>query len=430
MSSTTMHDSRDTWQRIRAIIGASSGNLVEWFDFYIYSFASLYFAHAFFPQGDGTVQLLKTAAVFAIGFLMRPIGGIIFGRLADRRGRRMAMMLSVAMMCGGSLMIACLPTYEHVGAWAPALLVIARMLQGLSVGGEYGTSATYMSEVAVKGHRGFYSSFQYVTLIGGLLLASLAVVIMQHALTDSDMRSWGWRVLFLCGAVAALLSLFLRRSLHETVSNKHRYGQQHEQAGTLSLLFSKHQRAFWTVLGFTAGGSLMFYTFTTYMQKYLINTVGMNDKTVSVVVTVALVVFMLIQPVQGALADRIGLRRMMLIFSALGTLLTIPILFALQYVGHIWAVFLLLALSLTIVGFYTSISGLIKAAMFPMEIRALGVGVSYAIGNALFGGTAEWVALSMKSHGVEPLFFIYVTLMVFIALVTCLKMPSLSEKQW
>lgn len=428
-STTTTHDSYDTWRRIRAIIGASSGNLVEWFDFYIYSFASLYFAHAFFPQGDGTVQLLKTAAVFAIGFLMRPIGGIIFGRLADRRGRRAAMMLSVVMMCGGSLMIACLPTYEQVGVWAPTLLVIARMLQGLSVGGEYGTSATYMSEVAVKGHRGFYSSFQYVTLIGGLLLASLAVVIMQHILTDSDMRSWGWRILFLCGAVAALLSLFLRRSLHETVS-KDRSTEQSEKAGTLSLLFSKHQRAFWTVLGFTAGGSLMFYTFTTYMQKYLINTVGMNDKTVSVVVTVALVVFMLMQPVQGALSDCIGLRRMMLIFSALGTLLTIPILFALQYVGHVWAVFLLLALSLIIVGFYTSISGLIKAAMFPMEIRALGVGVSYAIGNALFGGTAEWVALTMKTHGVEPLFFVYVTLMVFIAFVTCLKMAPMSEKRW
>lgn len=425
---TTRHDAHDTRRRIRAIIGASSGNLVEWFDFYIYSFASLYFAHAFFPQGDGTVQLLKTAAVFAIGFLMRPIGGIIFGRLADQRGRRVAMMLSVVMMCGGSLMIACLPTYEYAGVWAPTLLVIARMLQGLSVGGEYGTSATYMSEVAVKGHRGFYSSFQYVTLIGGLLLASLAVVIMQHILTDSDMRSWGWRILFLCGAVAALLSLLLRSSLHETVS-KDRSSEQNEKAGTLSLLFSKHQRAFWTVLGFTAGGSLMFYTFTTYMQKYLINTVGMNDKTVSVVVTAALVVFMLMQPVQGALSDRIGLRRMMLIFSALGTLLTIPILFALQYVGHVLAVFLLLALSLIIVGFYTSISGLIKAAMFPMEIRALGVGVSYAIGTALFGGTAEWVALLMKSHGVEPLFFVYVTLMAFIAFVTCFKMAPLSEKR-
>lgn len=428
MSGMVTHDSHDTWRRIRAIIGASSGNLVEWFDFYIYSFASLYFAHAFFPDGNDTTELLKTAGVFAIGFLMRPLGGIFFGRLADRRGRRSAMMLSVVMMCAGSIMIACLPTHEQVGVLAPILLVVARMLQGLSVGGEYGTSATYMSEVAVEGHRGFYSSFQYVTLIGGLLLASLAVVIMQHALSPSDLRSWGWRVLFLCGAVAALFSLLLRRSLHETVSSE-RSTAQHEQAGTLSLLFSKHQRAFWTVLGFTAGGSLTFYTFTTYMQKYLINTVGMNDKVVSFIVTAALVVFMFMQPVQGALSDRIGLRRMMLIFSALGTLLTIPILFALQYVGHAWAVFMLLALALVVVGFYTSISGLIKAAMFPMEVRALGVGVSYAIGNALFGGTAEWVALSMKGHGVEPLFFIYVTLMVFIAFVTCLNMAPLNDKR-
>lgn len=424
MSVTHVRDSHDTRKRIMAIVGASSGNLVEWFDFYIYSFAAIYFSHAFFPEDDGTAQLLKSAAVFAIGFLMRPIGGIIFGRIADRHGRRKSMMLSVMVMCIGSLMIASLPTYQRAGMVAPILLVVARMLQGLSVGGEYGTSATYMSEVAVEGRRGFYASFQYVTLIGGQLLAILTVVILQSLLPETSLKDWGWRVLFVCGAAAALLSLLIRRSLQETV---HENDGHRQEAGTLSLLFSRHQRAFWTVLGFTAGGSLMFYTFTTYMQKFLVNSVGQDPKVVSWIVTGALVVFMLFQPLLGTLSDRIGLRRMMLTFSLLGTIGTVPLLLALQHAEHAWETFLLLVVALLIIGFYTSISGLIKAAMFPVEVRALGVGLSYAVGNAVFGGSAEWVALLLKQYGLEPLFFIYVAVMAFVAFVTCLKMAPLRE---
>lgn len=206
----------DTRRRIWAIVGASSGNLVEWFDFYVYSFCSLYFAHIFFPSGNTTTQLLQTAGVFAAGFLMRPIGGWLFGRIADRRGRKTSMLISVCMMCFGSLVIACLPGYAVIGTWAPALLLLARLFQGLSVGGEYGTSATYMSEVAVEGKKGFYASFQYVTLIGGQLLAVLVVVALQQVLSDEDLHAWGWRIPFALGAVLAIVALWLRRQLDET----------------------------------------------------------------------------------------------------------------------------------------------------------------------------------------------------------------------
>ena len=205
--------SSDTRRRIWAIVGASSGNLVEWFDFYVYSFCSLYFAHIFFPSGNTTTQLLQTAGVFAAGFLMRPIGGWLFGRIADKHGRKKSMLLSVCMMCFGSLVIACLPGYETIGTWAPALLLLARLFQGLSVGGEYGTSATYMSEVAVEGRKGFYASFQYVTLIGGQLLALLVVVVLQHTMEDAALREWGWRIPFALGAVLAVVALWLRRQL-------------------------------------------------------------------------------------------------------------------------------------------------------------------------------------------------------------------------
>ncbi|XNM65804.1 MFS family transporter [Escherichia coli] len=295
--------SSDTRRRIWAIVGASSGNLVEWFDFYVYSFCSLYFAHIFFPSGNTTTQLLQTAGVFAAGFLMRPIGGWLFGRIADKHGRKKSMLLSVCMMCFGSLVIACLPGYETIGTWAPALLLLARLFQGLSVGGEYGTSATYMSEVAVEGRKGFYASFQYVTLIGGQLLALLVVVVLQHTMEDAALREWGWRIPFALGAVLAVVALWLRRQLDETSQQETR---ALKEAGSLKGLW-RNRRAFIMVLGFTAAGSLCFYTFTTYMQKYLVNTAGMHANVASGIMTAALFVFMLIQPLIGALSDKIGL---------------------------------------------------------------------------------------------------------------------------
>src|SRR5215831_14734573 len=206
-------------RRIWAIIGGSSGNLVEWYDFYVYSFTALYFASEFFPAGNQTTQLLNAAGVFGAGFLMRPVGSWFFGRIADKHGRRVSMMIAVIMMCAGSLLVAVLPTYASIGVAAPFLLLCARLLQGLSVGGEYGTSATYMSEVALHRHRGFFASFQYVTLIGGQLLAVLVLVILQQTLTAEALKSWGWRVPFAIGAVAAVIAFFLRRSLAETTSS-------------------------------------------------------------------------------------------------------------------------------------------------------------------------------------------------------------------
>ncbi|CAG9272776.1 MFS family transporter [Paraburkholderia unamae] len=409
---------QDTRRRVLAIVGASSGNLVEWFDFYVYSFCALYFAPAFFPSGNTTTQLLNTAGVFAAGFLMRPIGGWLFGRIADRHGRRNAMMISVLMMCGGSLVIAALPTYAQIGAFAPLLLLIARLFQGLSVGGEYGTSATYMSEVALKGRRGFFASFQYVTLIGGQLCALLVLVILQQALSTEELKAWGWRIPFVVGACAALVSLYLRKSLDETSTSESRHKRD---AGTIRGVW-QHKGAFFTVVGFTAGGSLIFYTFTTYMQKYLVNTAGMHAKTASSVMTCALFVYMLMQPVFGALSDKIGRRTSMILFGSLSVLGTVPIMHALKDVSSPVAAFALIIVALAIVSFYTSISGLIKAEMFPPEVRAMGVGLSYAVANAIFGGSAEYVALWFKSVGTESTFYWYVTAICAVALVVSYRM--------
>jgi MHS family alpha-ketoglutarate permease-like MFS transporter len=418
-------DASDKRRRIFAIVGASSGNLVEWYDFYTYAFTAIYFASLFFPSGNQTTQLLNTAGVFAAGFLMRPVGGYLFGWVADKYGRRTSMMISILMMCFGSLVIACLPTYASIGVAAPALLLAARLLQGLSVGGEYGTSATYMSEVAIGGQRGFYASFQYVTLIGGQLLAVLVLVVVQQFMPEAEIKAWGWRIPFFIGAATALVALYLRASLDETSSVETR---QRKEAGSLAAIFRHHTRAFVTVLGFTAGGSLIFYTFTTYMQKYLVNTAGMDAKTASRLMTVVLLVYMLMQPLFGALSDKIGRKTSMILFGGLSTLATMPILSALSGVKDTTIAFLLITAALATVSFYTSISGLVKAELFPAEVRALSVGLSYAIANAIFGGSAEAVALYFKSVGHETWFFWYVTVMVAISFVFALTMPDSRKK--
>ena len=408
---------------IGAIIAASSGNLVEWFDFYVYAFCSVYFAPLFFPGADPTGQLLNSAGIFAAGFLMRPFGGWYFGRLADRRGRRHALVISVLMMCLGSLGIAVLPTHASIGIWAPALLMLARLIQGFALGGEYGTAATYMSEVAIAGRRGFLSSFQYVTLIGGQLCASMLVVILQHTLPEAELRAWGWRIPFAIGAGAAVVALWARRRLHETTSHEER---QKEESGSLRALLRNHPRAFLSVLGFTAGGSLIFYTFTTYMQKFLVNSAGMDIAAASTVMTACLFVFMCLQPPLGALSDRIGRRTNMLIFSGCGAAMTVPLTTLLQGTHSLFAAGLLITLALVVISFYTSISGIIKAELFPAEVRALGVGFAYALANAAFGGSAEYVALLTKSIGHEGAFYWYVTAMMIGVFIISWRLPRQS----
>ena len=403
----------------RSVLVACSGNVVEWFDFFAYAFAAIHFAAVFFPSGDATSQLLKTAGIFAAGFLMRPIGAWFFGRLADRRGRRASMVASVTLMGVGSLLIAVLPTPDQVGLLAPALLLFARLLQGLSVGGEYGASATFLSEATLPGRRGYYGSFQYATMIGGQLLASMVLTLLEHQLTAGEMRQWGWRVPFVIGAAGSLVALWARRAMPETVSAE--VGRE-RLSGTLRGLL-QHPRAVVVVFGLTAGTSLLFYTFTTYMQKYLVNTAGLSALVASRVMTAALFVFMVLQPWFGLLADRVGRRRQMIVFSLFFVLATAPLLQALGRVSDGWTAFLLVITALTGMSLYTAISGVLKAELFPAGVRAIGVSFPYAIANAVFGGTAEYLALWLKSQGHEGWFAWYVTVVCLGVLACSLALP-------
>ena len=415
-------------RRLRSIFSGSVGNLVEWYDWYVYAAFSLYFAQVFFPAGDRTTQLLNTAAIFAVGFLMRPLGGWLLGRYADRHGRKAALLLSVLMMCAGSLIITFTPGYDSIGVAAPVLLVLARLLQGLSVGGEYGTSATYLSEMATREHRGFWSSFQYVTLILGHLLALGVLILLQQVLlTDEQLREWGWRIPFAIGALAAVTAVWLRRNMLETETFARSEavadtaGQQRQ--GTLRALL-QHPRAVLTVIGLTMGGTLAFYTYTTYMHKFLVNSAGLDGRTASMLNASTLLLYMLMQPLVGALSDRIGRRPILIAFGVLGTALTYPILSQLQDVQTAGEAFWLILAALAIVSGYTAINAVVKAELFPVEVRALGVGLPYALTVAVFGGTAEYVALWFKQAGMESGFYWYVTACIACSLLVYLWMPD------
>lgn len=410
--------------RLRSIVSGSIGNLIEWYDWYAYAAFALYFAPAFFPEGDLTAQLLSTAAVFAVGFLVRPLGGWLLGAYADRHGRKAALVLSVLMMCGGSLLIAITPGYASIGVAAPALLVAARLLQGLSVGGEYGTSATYMSEVATREWRGFWSSWLYVTNICGQLLALLVLIVLQRwLLTPEQLHAWGWRIPFVIGALGALGALWLRRTMVETESFARHAASGDRRRGRLRELL-RHPRELATVAGLTMGGTLAFYTFTVYMQKFLVNTVGFAKDLATLVSATSLVGFMLLQPLVGALSDRIGRRPILVAFGVAGTLGTVPLMSRLESAQGPWEALALILLALAVVSGYSSINAVVKAELFPVEVRALGVGLPYAITVSLFGGTAEYVALWFKQAGNEAGFYWYVTACIACSLLVYLWMPD------
>lgn len=412
-------------QRLKSIIGGSIGNLVEWYDWYAYSAFSLYFSSTFFPEANRTAQLLNTAGIFAVGFLMRPIGGWLFGGIADRIGRKQAMTLSVLLMSFGSLLIALTPSYSTIGVLAPILLLLARLLQGLSVGGEYGVSATYLSEMATENRRGFYSSFQYVTLVGGLLIAlGIQLILQKLILTEQQLQDWGWRIPFVIGAILALVALYLRSNLHETEAFEAK--EKKKDKGTIKELL-QHPKAILLVVGLTLGGTLAFYTYTTYMQKFLVNTVGLSKDISTLISFVSLLIFVILQPFFGALSDRIGRKPLLIGFGVLGTIFTVPLLTTLSHTHSAWTSFFLLMAGLIIVSGYTSINAIVKAELFPAEVRALGVGLPYALTVALFGGTAEYIALWFKDSGHESYFYWYVTGCIAISLIVYLFMKDTKE---
>jgi MHS family alpha-ketoglutarate permease-like MFS transporter len=409
---------------LRSLLGGAIGNLVEWYDWYVYSSFSLYFSKTFFASGDRTEQLLNAAAIFAVGFLIRPLGGWLLGLYADRRGRRAALQASVLSMCLGSLVIAVTPGHARIGIAAPVLLVLARLLQGLSLGGEYGTGSAYLSEIAARGQRGFYASFYTVTLFLGQLLGQSVALLLQGVLSESELAAWGWRLPFALGALFGGVGLYLRTGIEETAAFRSGRRAPPQRSPLRELL--RYPRELWIVFGVTLGGTVAIYTYSTFMQHFLVNTAGLSTRDATLATAGSLFVAIGLQPLVGALSDRLGRRPLLIAFGALGTLGTVPLLTALSQVRSAGPAFALVLAALAATSGYTAIHAVIKSELFPTQIRALGVGTSSAVAVSLFGGTADYVGLWFKRIGHEPLFYWYVSACIAVTLgvALCMREPS------
>ena len=420
---TDGYDAADTRKRVKAILVGSVGNLIEWYDVYAYSAFALYFAGSFFPKGDPATEQLAAASVFALGFLVRPLGSMIFGYFADKHGRRVALTLAVLLMCFGSLLIAVTPTYASIGLGAPAILTFARVLQGLSQGGEYGTSATYLSEVSHPNRRGFYSGVWYVTLIGGQLIALLVLLVLQKVfLTPEQLKDWGWRIPFAIGALISIYAFYMRRDMHETELFKQ--ADKIVKKDSMWVLLGQNWKSMVLVIGITIGGTSAFYTYTTYMQKFLKLSVKLTDDQTTAVTAGSLLFAIILQPLYGALSDKIGRKPMLIAFGVLGTVGTYPLLTTLQGTKSPFVAFLLICIAWAIVSGYTALTATVKAEMFPTAVRAMGVGIPYALTAAIFGGSVDSVALWFKSVGNESGFYWYATGCIFISLLFYIFIPD------
>lgn len=410
------------------MIGGSAGNLVEWYDWFAYTSFTLYFAERFFPESDRTSQLLQAAAVLAIGFVARPVGAWAMGLYADRAGRRAALVLAVSMMSAGSFAIALMPDHDSIGVLAPAGLLLARLVQGLSVGGEYGASATYLSEVAGHGRRGFWSSFHFTTLIGGQLLALGVLVLLQATMSEEALGAWGWRIPFALGGMLAIIVFWLRRGIAESGSFTGTDAGQRRRSGALTII-REHPREAGIAFVLTASGSLAFYTYTSYMQKFLVNSAGFPKDVATAATAIALIIYLPFHPFAGMLSDRIGRRPMMTFTFAGIALFTYPLMTAIAASRDIVGAGALMVALLLLLSGYASTSAVFKAELFPTHVRALGVALPYAIANAIFGGSAEYVALWFKQAGIENAFFLYVSGMAIVALIVVRRMRDPSSSR-
>ena len=410
-------------QRLKAILGGSAGNLVEWYDWFVYSFFAVYFSTHFFPGGDPLAGLLKTMAVFAVGFFARPLGAWLMGLYADLAGRKTALTAAVTLMCGGSLIIAILPSYDTIGIFAPILLVVARILQGLSVGGEYGASATYLSEMAGKRRRGFWSSFQFVTMVLGQLIALGVLSGLQTLLPREDLLAWGWRIPFVIGAAMAVVVFFIRHGMAESHHFTNAKAAGIARARTM-MLFAGYPRQTLIIFGITAGGSLAFYAYTTYMPKFLVGTAGFAEPVASAITAGALVVYLFALPFFGWISDLLGRKATLFFAFGVGAAISYPALSLLARADDAWVAFAIVSVLVFVMSGYNAVSAVVKAELFPANVRALGVALPYSLGTATFGGTAEPIALAFKHAGQESGFFVYVALGMFAAFLLVFLLPD------
>ncbi|MGH3329399.1 MAG: MFS transporter [Streptomycetales bacterium] len=412
---------------VRTLFAASIGNAIEWYDWTVYATFSIYFASQIFPSSEPALALIQTSATYALAFFFRPLGGWLLGRFADLKGRRTAMILTISLMAGGSAVIGLLPTYAQVGWLAPLLLLLARIAQGLSLGGEVSNASAYLAEIAPPHHRGRYSSFFYISTGSSLLVASLLGVLLSNTLTDDQLSGFGWRIAFLLGGAMGLLGLWLRRRLPETEQFEENKAKAQALKRPLLSTLRYHPRAVGQLVGITMLNTLCYYTFFAALTPYAVESQGADDRDVFLALSVGTALFVVLQYPFGALSDRFGRKRQMLIWAGAIAVVTVP-LSALVAPGLVN----LLVVFCTGLGLYALLSSIAPAIMselFPTEVRGIGIGAWYNLTVACFGGTAPLVITSLAGAGASHLFFWYVTAGAVIAFLTILTLPETKDTE-
>ncbi|MFI7312287.1 MFS transporter [Streptomyces hygroscopicus] len=409
---------------VRQLFAASVGNAVEWYDWYAYTFLATYIAEQIFPKGaaNSLVPLLSTFAVFAVGFFMRPIGGLLMGAVADRRGRRAALTVTILLMGGSSLLVGLTPTYAAAGVLAPVVLVLARLLQGLSVGGEFAASTTFLVESAGPGRRGLFSSLQYVSTTIGQLVASGVAALLVSNLAPAAMDSWGWRVPFVLGALLSLVGFWVRRGAHETRSEE----QAKAPRPGLFEALRRHPRASLLICGITAGGTLAYYTWTSYLPTYAELNAGVEKSDALLAGTLSLTFFAVLQPLAGIVSDRLGRKPLLLTFGVGFALLSVPLLRVLD--DSFVTLLLVQCAGMILLSGFTAISAAVNAEMFPARVRAAGIGFPYSLTVALFGGTAPYIGTLLKDLGQAGLFPVYVAVLCLVSSAVYLRLPETAHR--
>jgi MHS family alpha-ketoglutarate permease-like MFS transporter len=411
--------------KFRTLLGAGVGNTLEWYDWSVYAIFAPFFASQFFVSDNPTSALLSTLAIFAAGFLMRPVGGFVFGWLADRRGRRYALTTSMITMAGGSLLIAVAPTHGSIGVWAGLVLLVARLIQGLAHGGEIAASYTYIAEIAPRRRRGLWSTSVYVSVTAGIVLASLIGAGASSMFGEQALTDWAWRVPFVIGGALGLVGLWMRRSLQETDAYAGEADPAtHSRQTTRELLrgLVANRRSVARVLGLSCGVTVVYYTWAVGIPGFAIANRGVDATAGLWASVLANLVFMATLPLWGKWSDRFGRKPIFLAYGIAFVVLSFPLMAAVN--DSAVRLFLLMSVALFFLGAFVGIMPAFFAELFPTEVRASGVGVPYSVVVALLGGTAPYLLTWLNSHGIAWLFSAYMVLLVTIGLISTLLTPE------
>jgi MFS transporter, MHS family, alpha-ketoglutarate permease len=407
---------------VRTLVAASVGNAIEWYDWTIYATFSIFFATQIFSPENPTLALINTFAAYALAFFFRPLGGWLLGRFADLRGRRTAMLLTITLMAGGSFIIGILPTWEQVGWLAPILLLLARIGQGMSLGGEVSNASAYLAEIAPPERRGRYSSFFYISTGSAVLLASLLGALLTQVLSREELAAYGWRIPFIIGGVLGLIGLWLRRAMPETDQFEENKAKAQQVKHPLLLTLTEHPKAVGQLIAFTLLSTLCYYTFFSALTPFAVTSRGADAREVFWALSIATAIFVALQYPMGVLSDRFGRKPQLMVWSAATAVLIVP-LSALIGPGF-WNMLVVFVVGLGLYTAMTSIAPAIMSELFPTELRGLGIGAWYNLTVATFGGTAPLVIQTLSAAGYAQAFFWYVAAGAVIAFLVILTLPE------